>query len=283
MGYLKAHFPYEYNIHIMNTFDTQINSYWENVQKIYSPLQEKYDNRCYYLFQTKSYVFNPDLMIVGLNPGGNYQGAGKISQDKNAYVEIDAPWFNTLRRVFDYPNNEFLKTILEYCVGTNRYLLNTGNQGGLGNIVKEMVGDKSFANVAGELLDELVEIIKKSIPSFARREELSSVKRVFQAVRIEVNKELDVIAPTIEAAVNMMNKGGRIVIITFHSLEDRIVKQTFASLASGCTCPKDFPVCVCGNKPSLKEVTKKPILPSEEELNINPRARSAKLRVAEKY
>lgn len=160
MGYMKAHFPYEYNIHIMNTFDTQINSYWENVQKIYSPLQEKYDNRCYYLFQTKSYGFNPDLMIVGLNPGGNYQGAGKISQDKNAYVEIDAPWFNTLRRVFDYPNNEFLKTILEYCVGTNRYLLNTGNQGGLGNIVKEMVGDKSFANVAGELLDELVEIIK---------------------------------------------------------------------------------------------------------------------------
>ena len=92
---------------------------------------------------------------------------------------------------------------------------------------------------------ELVEIIKKSIPSFARREELSSVKRVFQAVRIEVNRELDVIAPTIEAAVNMMKPGGRIVIITFHSLEDRIVKQTFAALASGCTCPKDFPVCVC--------------------------------------
>ena len=133
-----------------------------------------------------------------------------------------------------------------------------------------------------ETTGELVEIIKKSIPSFARREELSSVKRVFQAVRIEVNKELDVIAPTIEAAVNMMKPGGRVVIITFHSLEDRIVKQTFASLASGCTCPKDFPVCVCGNKPKVKILTKKPILPGEAELSVNSRSKSAKLRVAEK-
>ena len=129
---------------------------------------------------------------------------------------------------------------------------------------------------------ELVEIIKKSIPPFARKEEWNSVKRVFQAIRIEVNKELDVIAPTIEAAVNMMNKGGRIVIITFHSLEDRIVKQTFNTLASGCTCPKDFPVCVCGNKPKIKIITKKPILPSDEELAVNSRSKSAKLRVAER-
>lgn len=129
---------------------------------------------------------------------------------------------------------------------------------------------------------ELVEIIKKSLPSFARKEEWSSVKRVFQAIRIEVNKELDVIAPTIEAAVNAMNEGGRIVIITFHSLEDRIVKQTFNQLASGCTCPKDFPVCVCGNKPKIKVLTKKPILPSDDELAVNSRSKSAKLRVAEK-
>ena len=129
---------------------------------------------------------------------------------------------------------------------------------------------------------ELVEIIKKSLPSFARKEEWSSVKRVFQAIRIEVNKELDVIAPTIEAAVNSMNVGGRIVIITFHSLEDRIVKQTFNSLALGCTCPKDFPVCVCGNKPKIKIITKKPILPTDEELAVNSRSKSAKLRVAER-
>ena len=133
-----------------------------------------------------------------------------------------------------------------------------------------------------ETTGELVEIIKRSLPSFARKEEWSSVKRVFQAIRIEVNKELDVIAPTIEAAVNAMNAGGRIVIITFHSLEDRIVKQTFNSLATGCTCPKNFPVCVCGNKPKIKIITKKPILPSDEELAVNSRSKSAKLRVAEK-
>ena len=129
---------------------------------------------------------------------------------------------------------------------------------------------------------ELVRIIKSSIPSFARKEELSSVKRVFQAVRIEVNRELDVIVPTIEAAVNMMKPGGRIAIITFHSLEDRIVKHTFTKLSEGCTCPKDFPVCVCGNKPKVKIITKKPILPSEAELEVNSRSKSAKLRVAEK-
>ena len=90
------------------------------------------------------------------------------------------------------------------------------------------------------------------------------------------------IAPTIRAAVDRMEKGGRIAIITFHSLEDRIVKQTFAELASGCTCPRSLPVCVCGKKPIVKVISKKPILPSAEELNENPRSRSAKLRVAEK-
>ena len=107
-------------------------------------------------------------------------------------------------------------------------------------------------------------------------------KRTFQALRIEVNAELDVIEPAIRDAVSMLRKGGRIAIITFHSLEDRIVKQTFADLAKGCTCPKDFPICVCGNRPSVKVVTKKPILPGAEELAENPRSRSAKLRVAQK-
>ena len=106
--------------------------------------------------------------------------------------------------------------------------------------------------------------------------------RTFQALRIEVNAELDVIAPAIKSAVSLLNKGGRIAIITFHSLEDRIVKQTFASLTGGCTCPKNFPVCVCGNKPQVKILTKKPILPSTEELAVNSRSHSAKLRIAEK-
>ena len=128
----------------------------------------------------------------------------------------------------------------------------------------------------------LADIIKRAIPSFAKEGGHHPAKRSFQAIRIEVNRELDVIEPAIRAAEKLMKKGGRIAVITFHSLEDRIVKQTFASLASGCTCPRDFPVCVCGKKSSVKTVNKKPILPSKKELDENPRSRSAKLRVAEK-
>ncbi len=129
---------------------------------------------------------------------------------------------------------------------------------------------------------ELVDIIKRAIPAAARQNGPHPAKRTFQAIRIEVNGELNVIAPAIENATSLLGVGGRIAIITFHSLEDRIVKQKYASLASGCTCPKNFPVCVCGNKPKLKIITKKPILPSDTELEENPRSRSAKLRVAEK-
>lgn len=129
---------------------------------------------------------------------------------------------------------------------------------------------------------ELSDIVKYAIPSAAREGGHHPAKRSFQAIRIEVNAELDVIEPAIRDAVSLLNKGGRIAIITFHSLEDRIVKQTFASLAAGCTCPKNFPICVCGNKPKVKIITKKPILPSSKELEENPRSRSAKLRIAEK-
>lgn len=129
---------------------------------------------------------------------------------------------------------------------------------------------------------ELSDIVKYAIPSAAREGGHHPAKRSFQAIRIEVNAELDVIEPAIRDAVAMLNKGGRIAIITFHSLEDRIVKQTFASLVAGCTCPKEFPICVCGNKPKVKVITKKPILPSSRELEENPRSRSAKLRIAQK-
>ena len=129
---------------------------------------------------------------------------------------------------------------------------------------------------------ELVDIIKSAIPPAAREGGHHPAKRTFQAIRIEVNGELDAIEPAIRRAKDIMNEGGRIVIITFHSLEDRIVKQTYADMASGCTCPRTLPVCVCGKKPEVKVITKKPILPSEVELEENPRSRSAKLRVAEK-
>ncbi len=129
---------------------------------------------------------------------------------------------------------------------------------------------------------ELVHIIQNAIPAGMREGGSHPAKRTFQAIRIEVNKELNVITPAIESAVELMDEGGRLAIITFHSLEDRIVKQTFAALAKGCTCPSDFPVCVCGKKPKIKTKGNKPILPSKAELAENSRSHSAKLRVAEK-
>ena len=129
---------------------------------------------------------------------------------------------------------------------------------------------------------ELSEIIKNAIPTAARTGGPHPAKKTFQAIRIEVNGELAGISPMIRSAVNALTPGGRIAIISFHSLEDRAVKNTFRDLMKGCTCPKDFPVCVCHNTPKIKEVYKEPILPSEEELTNNPRSRSAKLRVAEK-
>jgi len=129
---------------------------------------------------------------------------------------------------------------------------------------------------------ELVEVIKKAIPAAARKDGPHPAKRTFQAIRIEVNNELKIIDQTIEATVKRLNKGGRIAIITFHSLEDRIVKTAYKNLAQGCTCPPEFPICICGGKPKVKIISRKPILPSDEEIEMNPRARSAKLRVAEK-
>ena len=130
---------------------------------------------------------------------------------------------------------------------------------------------------------ELASIIKSAIPvASAKKESQHPAKRTFQAIRIEVNHELEVITPAIDGAVSRLSEGGRIVIMTFHSLEDRIVKTKFNDYARGCTCPSDFPVCVCGNKAKLKVITKKPIVANNKELKENARSRSAKLRVAEK-
>ena len=129
---------------------------------------------------------------------------------------------------------------------------------------------------------ELVECIKKAIPKGARKEGPHPAKRTFQAIRIEVNKELEVLEKTIMSSIELLNVQGRFCIITFHSLEDRIVKNAFRLQQYPCICPKEFPVCVCGKKPMGKVITTKPILPSEEELEQNYRSRSAKLRVLEK-
>ena len=128
---------------------------------------------------------------------------------------------------------------------------------------------------------ELAEIVKDHVPQKVRRDG-HPARKTFQAIRIAVNHELDVLESGLEDAFELLNTGGRLSVITFHSLEDRIVKQFMRDKAQGCTCPKDFPVCVCGKKPQVKIITRKPILPSSEELELNPRARSAKLRVCEK-
>jgi 16S rRNA (cytosine1402-N4)-methyltransferase len=129
---------------------------------------------------------------------------------------------------------------------------------------------------------ELVDIIKSAIPAKARREGPHPAKRTFQAIRIEVNKELAILNKTIEDGIKKLNVGGRMAIITFHSLEDRIVKTKYRGLEDPCTCPKDFPICICKKEPLIKVITRKPIEPTEEEVAENPRSRSAKLRVAEK-
>ena len=130
---------------------------------------------------------------------------------------------------------------------------------------------------------ELADIVASAIPAAARKKEKQHpAKRTFQAIRIEVNDELTIIEPALTSAVERLAPGGRAAVITFHSLEDRIAKQTFKRLENPCTCPSDFPVCVCGRKPQIKLITRKPILPNADELEYNPRARSAKLRVCEK-
>lgn len=129
---------------------------------------------------------------------------------------------------------------------------------------------------------ELVEIIKAAIPKKVRVEGSHPAKRIFQAIRIEVNNELGILKDAVCDIVDVLKPGGRIAVITFHSLEDRIIKKTFSELAMGCVCPKSFPICVCNRQPVVKIIAKKPILPTDKEENENPRSKSAKLRIAEK-
>ena len=172
-------------------------------------------------------------------------------------------------------------------------VVNTYSERELARII-DMYGEERFASsIARKIVKyreeksiestfELSEIVKSAIPAKNKADGPHPAKRTFQAIRIEVNGELNIIADTINSFFPMLNEKGRMAIITFHSLEDRIVKHTFLEKTVGCTCPADFPVCVCGKKAEGRVITKKPILPSDEELNENPRSRSAKLRVIEK-
>lgn len=172
-------------------------------------------------------------------------------------------------------------------------LLNTATEEELSDIFFRYGEEKFSRRIARNIVEarqikplettgELVDLIYASIPAAARREGGHPAKRVFQAVRIAVNGELDSLEKALNGIFDILNPGGRFAVITFHSLEDRMVKQAFASFTKGCTCPPDFPVCVCGHTPRGRLVTKKPVLPGKEELAKNPRSKSAKLRTIEK-
>jgi 16S rRNA (cytosine1402-N4)-methyltransferase len=172
-------------------------------------------------------------------------------------------------------------------------IVNTYDEKAIRNIIREYGEEKWAGRIASfivnarkerriETTGQLVEIIKAAIPAHARRKGPHPAKRTFQALRIAVNDELGALKDAIDGAVKILKPEGRISVITFHSLEDRIVKNEFHSRENPCTCPPSFPVCVCGRKPELKVLTKKPILPSKEELEANRRSHSAKLRTAQK-
>ena len=172
-------------------------------------------------------------------------------------------------------------------------IVNTYNAADLTRVIRAYSDEKWASRIAEfvvkarekapiETSAQLVDIVKAAIPASARRAGGHPAKRTFQALRIEVNSELDVLSSGLEAAVRWLNPGGRLVVISYHSLEDRIVKDLFNSYANRCTCPPDLPVCMCGKQPILDIVTRKPIVASPEEVARNPRARSAKLRVARK-
>ncbi len=171
-------------------------------------------------------------------------------------------------------------------------VVNTYSYGELVRILFEYGEEKFAKNIASNIVktreskpiestSELAEIIKMSVPQKIRREK-NPCKKSFQALRIHVNNELGGLSEALDKAFDALNVGGRLVIITFHSLEDRLVKQRFATFCQGCTCPPEFPICICGNTPRGKLITKKPIEPSKEELEANNRSHSAKLRIIEK-
>ncbi|MBQ8689166.1 MAG: 16S rRNA (cytosine(1402)-N(4))-methyltransferase RsmH [Clostridia bacterium] len=202
--------------------------------------------------------------------------------------------FDTAERGFSYMQDAKLDMRMDTDASLSAYnVVNEYSEEALKRILFEYGEEKFSAKIASaickrrqdkpiETTSELANIVKAAIPAAKRVDGPHPAKRTFQAIRIEVNGELDAIKPLIVAATQNLVSTGRIAIISFHSLEDRIVKLSYRDYTGGCTCPRDFPVCVCGKKPLLKEISKKPILPTEEEITVNPRSRSAKLRIAEK-
>ena len=222
-------------------------------------------------------------------------GAGVSGADGMLFdLGVSSPQLDDASRGFSYMQDAPLDMRMDTSAPLSAYeVVNTWSQEELRRILYEY-GEERYAPAIAKAIVraretapvnttlELVEIIRGAMPPAALREKQHPAKRSFQAIRIAVNGELDALPPMLEAAVDGLNPGGRLAVITFHSLEDRIVKRTLADLAKGCICPPEFPVCVCGRKPRVRLVNRKPITADQAELADNPRARSAKLRVAEK-
>lgn len=207
---------------------------------------------------------------------------------------VSSPQLDDASRGFSYKQDAPLDMRMDETASlTARELVNTWSEGELRRILWEY-GEERYASAIAraivrsrkqapiETTLQLVEQIKRAMPPSALREKQHPAKRSFQAIRIAVNDELGELEPMVQAATEHLKPGGRLAIITFHSLEDRIIKQAIQKRTVGCICPPSFPVCVCGKKPLLKWISKKPIVSGEAELAENPRARSAKLRVAER-
>ena len=207
---------------------------------------------------------------------------------------VSSPQLDDASRGFSYMADAPLDMRMDRSEGlTAADVVNTWPQEELRRILQQYGEERYAPSIAAAIVRrrqerpiattlELVEVVKSGMPAKALKEKQHPAKRSFQAIRIAVNDELASVDRMLQGAVPRLNRGGRLAVITFHSLEDRIVKNALAQFARGCVCPPDFPVCVCGRTPDVKLTPKKPILPSEREIEENPRARSAKLRVAEK-
>jgi 16S rRNA (cytosine1402-N4)-methyltransferase len=232
----------------------------------------------------------------------NFKNIEKVCKDEEISgvdgilldLGVSSHQLDEAERGFSYQKNAPLDMRMDRSASLNaETIVNEFDEAEIKRIIREYGEENWAARIATFIVnarkekristtEELVEIIKAAIPSSARREAPHPAKRTFQAIRIAVNNELGILKQTINDAVNLLNPGGRLCIITFHSLEDRIVKNEFLCKIKPCTCPSDFPVCVCGNKPVAEHVTRKPIIPTENEIAENPRSRSAKLRVIKK-
>ncbi len=239
---------------------------------------------------------NPNSIIIK----GNFGNMKELLNARGIYcvdgvmldIGVSSHQLDTSERGFSFHEDAPLDMRMSQSGESAADLVNTLEYSELARIINHYGEEKYASSIAKNIVKareqkriettlELAEIIKNSVPQKVRRDG-HPARKTFQALRIAVNHELDVLEQGLDDAFELLSAGGRLAVITFHSLEDRIVKQKMASWCVGCTCPKDFPVCVCGNKPKAKLINRKPIVASEHELEVNVRSRSAKLRVCEK-